>query len=443
MSSSLHTDPLLSSLCSNCRMNTPKYTCPGCSRRTCSLACVKQHKARVPCSGVRGVQNLSLKELYTVKGINNDYNFITRIERGIERAERIVIHEKGLIPKRSDREPISTAERERKRRRIMERDIEYNILDPDHAAIHKEHLARKVAGAVQRSGVIVKKAPMGMQRNKDNHTCLSFKRKRLNWQIEWITDDGTRTLDKVAETMPLGEGYDQGLHQRARAVMTTTERNATKKRKEKEIHRDRNAKRRKLDEGLSTGSSYLQNPKTSRWDVQSSDCILPARIMELPTEQPEQLPSSRSPHYFYLLRPFTPSSRPKVLIPLDSSKPLSHLLRGQVVFEFPTIYVSKNKPRDMPKSFIMEKDFLSIGHRDKGKAKGNGLVEYSDSDSDPDAGSESESEANVNLAEDPDSGSQSEKDEEVSSTDEDEGGATSWSESSEEDSDEDVDTAMV
>ncbi|ORX37142.1 hypothetical protein BD324DRAFT_566417, partial [Kockovaella imperatae] len=39
--------------CSICNRDPPKYTCPRCSYRTCSLTCSKAHKAKFECSGER------------------------------------------------------------------------------------------------------------------------------------------------------------------------------------------------------------------------------------------------------------------------------------------------------------------------------------------------------------------------------------------------------
>ncbi|KDO46088.1 hypothetical protein CISIN_1g047076mg [Citrus sinensis] len=42
-------------ICQECKYKVSKYKCPGCSIRTCSLACVKAHKQRTGCSGNRNV----------------------------------------------------------------------------------------------------------------------------------------------------------------------------------------------------------------------------------------------------------------------------------------------------------------------------------------------------------------------------------------------------
>ena len=36
-----------------CEAHLSKYCCPRCSLKTCSLPCVKQHKERDKCSGIR------------------------------------------------------------------------------------------------------------------------------------------------------------------------------------------------------------------------------------------------------------------------------------------------------------------------------------------------------------------------------------------------------
>ena len=40
-------------LCEECRACAFKYKCPGCGAKTCSLACVRAHKARTSCTGLR------------------------------------------------------------------------------------------------------------------------------------------------------------------------------------------------------------------------------------------------------------------------------------------------------------------------------------------------------------------------------------------------------
>lgn len=72
-------------------VNPPKYRCPRCSTRTCSLPCTRRHKLWSQCSGVRDpAAYLKRSELATEVAFDRDFNFITGIERTLERAERDV-----------------------------------------------------------------------------------------------------------------------------------------------------------------------------------------------------------------------------------------------------------------------------------------------------------------------------------------------------------------
>lgn len=83
------TDPVLSDLCTICHIQPPKYRCPRCSTRTCSLPCSRRHKLWSQCSGVRDpAAYLKRSELATESAFDRDFNFITGIERTLERAER-------------------------------------------------------------------------------------------------------------------------------------------------------------------------------------------------------------------------------------------------------------------------------------------------------------------------------------------------------------------
>jgi hypothetical protein len=66
-----------------------KYRCPGCSARTCSLPCYKRHQQWAQCNGKRDPAKFVKKsQLATPAGIDHDYNFLTSIERGLEKARR-------------------------------------------------------------------------------------------------------------------------------------------------------------------------------------------------------------------------------------------------------------------------------------------------------------------------------------------------------------------
>ncbi|KMU87162.1 hypothetical protein CIHG_05103 [Coccidioides immitis H538.4] len=102
----------LSELCTICHTNLPKYTCPRCSTRTCSLPCSKRHKLWSQCSGVRDpAAYLKRKELATPAAFDKDFNFITGIERCLERADRDA-ENRGIM--------LEDEERSKKKRRTGE-----------------------------------------------------------------------------------------------------------------------------------------------------------------------------------------------------------------------------------------------------------------------------------------------------------------------------------
>jgi len=140
-------------------------------------------------------------------------------------------------------------------------------------------------------------------------------------------------------------------------AMTPQELSAAKKRKANEIEHAKR-KRVRLEKKYRPrldSVPILQDSEKGTWS------FTPAYLSVPDTSQdaiPEPGPAIRSYH-LYLHRPLTPSSFPKVLVPLDANKNLAELLRAREVLEFPTIYVLDNRPEDLPKKFMLEKKYLA------------------------------------------------------------------------------------
>ncbi|OAA57520.1 aex-3-like, denn domain containing protein [Niveomyces insectorum RCEF 264] len=91
-------DPLLTTLCSICRAVPPRYKCPRCGARYCSVACNRRHRARAGCSGIRDVTAFVPRaRLCTSAGIDHDYNFLHGIELARVRAEKQIVEERRLL----------------------------------------------------------------------------------------------------------------------------------------------------------------------------------------------------------------------------------------------------------------------------------------------------------------------------------------------------------
>ncbi|KAI9828080.1 MAG: hypothetical protein M1832_003607 [Thelocarpon impressellum] len=268
-------EPLLSELCRICNTNVPRYRCPRCGLRTCSLPCSRRHKLWAQCDGVRdpGVY-VKRAELSTPAGIDRDFNFLVGIERRLERGDRDV-EERGIevADERDEQRPWSG------RRNLQKGES-------------------NVAAALERCGVVVRRAPKGMQRAKDNNTHWKKKQKCLTWTVEWIDESRKPKLGTLFETSTLAAAY-QGFEDEQRRLA-----------KKRELH---------LPEG-----------------------------------------ESEAPRYFYLLRPHTRSAA-HVLIPLSPSVPFSECLRDRVLLEFPTVYALPYPPTELPPGFVSESEYLGQG----------------------------------------------------------------------------------
>lgn len=119
--------------------NPPKYRCPGCSARTCSLPCYKRHQQLAQCSGKRDPTKYVTKtKLVTPSGVDHDYNFISGIERAVERS--------------SD-------------------DVEARKIGGDPSGKHRLPTpGSNLEKRIRETGVIVERAPVGMTRQKQNNT---------------------------------------------------------------------------------------------------------------------------------------------------------------------------------------------------------------------------------------------------------------------------------
>ncbi|CAK7215728.1 Box C/D snoRNA accumulation [Sporothrix curviconia] len=91
-------DPLLTTLCSVCRTNPPRYKCPRCNLPYCSVPCNRRHRARAGCSGIRDVTVfVPRSRLCTAAGIDRDYNFLQGIDVARASAVKHVVDERRVL----------------------------------------------------------------------------------------------------------------------------------------------------------------------------------------------------------------------------------------------------------------------------------------------------------------------------------------------------------
>lgn len=139
-------------VCEECKANPSKYKCPGCSLRSCSLACVKSHKKRTSCSGKRDQTQFVPLSQFDDSLLLSDFNLLEDVKRVAEAAERTRVKLCGY-PK---------------------------IRLPAHlkglqnaAAMRKTNLWFLPTGMLRR----------GRNKSRLNH---NYRKKSISWTIEWI-----------------------------------------------------------------------------------------------------------------------------------------------------------------------------------------------------------------------------------------------------------------
>ncbi|KAI3319078.1 hypothetical protein HD806DRAFT_509964 [Xylariaceae sp. AK1471] len=318
-------DPLLTSLCTICHIQAPRYKCPRCGARTCSLSCVKKHKTWSSCNGERDATAfVQLDKLKTDAGIDHDYNFLTKIERSVERAERILREDRDILPDEASRPPPH------KKSRLHKGQSRGRTAVDDGS----RKFDRNVMNRMRELGIHVSSVPYGMTRSKENKMSWNRRTKTINWQVEWVLfntelstavggqPQSTRILHKALDETPLHVAFTEALeHYRLRQLSD----------------RERAEEKRALRKQQAIGQGS-QDPTTNTW--QASPCL-----MQNHTDGSWSVPIETNGHHtarhkyrFFFLRQRKPIKGPKTLIPLKASENLASILPGQEIVEFPTIY---------------------------------------------------------------------------------------------------------
>ncbi|KAL2813910.1 hypothetical protein BJX63DRAFT_393559 [Aspergillus granulosus] len=338
-------ESLLTNLCAICHLQPPKYRCPRCSTRTCSLPCIRRHKLWSQCSGIRDpAAYLRRSELATESAFDRDFNFITSIERRIERADR----------EAEDRGVDVSGKRVRNAEVVGLEHEDFEQTEKDRNGNKRKRdlqsgLSRGEAGFVRRAkdgGVRVIKAPAGMSRGRVNGSKWHQKQKCLLWTVEWVTEEGSKRFNSV-ETCSVAEAYDRVFP-------------LSKEEWKNQVDNQPAGEDEQSAEITQEPESDV--PKTEPQSVSEPPGAQPTTQDNTNSNLPEDKPAPHRNVYLYLHCPRTPTKQP-VLCPLSPSTILANALRGRTVLEFPTIYVLR-KPLDESPSeednakFMLEKEYL-------------------------------------------------------------------------------------
>ncbi|KAI1766460.1 hypothetical protein GGR53DRAFT_464337 [Hypoxylon sp. FL1150] len=354
-------DPLLTSLCTICHIQSPKYKCPRCGTRTCSLACVTKHKKWSSCNGERDpTVYVPREKLKTDAGIDHDYNFLTKIERSVERAEKILREERDILPDEdaSSRPPPNKRARLHKGRSRGRVAFEENSRKWDRNSIQR----------MRQLGIRVSSVPYGMTRAKENNSSWNRRTRTMNWQVEWLewapiasegnnTTQPTRRMYKILDETALYLGFAEAQEYHRKVQLSDRERVEEKKQKASEKKTLTGGGQDMASTAWSAQEYTMQDSRTTAWN----DVISGLHATE----------GLKDRYRFYYLKPKTPSREQHKLVPLRPTENLASILPGQDIVEFPTICVLPANSTTIPDGYVVE----NRARRSK-KRQASSLVEY-------------------------------------------------------------------
>lgn len=412
-------DTVLSTLCSICHAQAPKYKCPGCGARTCSVACVQKHKTRADCVGVRNPRAfMPLSQLRTDAGIDHDFNFISSIERARQRSEKDLVEIRQLLNEKE----LRPANEEKQFHKIWHGDELHHI--PVQSQPHAKHgrpregpafidgFDKHVRRRLRFLDVEAITMPKGMGRQRENKTAWNRRTQSINWQVEWLVYSAPRLgflaggqqpplriLYKSLEGKPLNcalastlEWHRGHLDRQTREQLQLSQSGAANDTDNEPDPNETSTLNKKCNAHHHHHSNnkkqppppQIQDPTTSAWPsalyITQSPFSSGSRgawnqtttAASLPTTLEEDLAAWR----FFLLQASRPApntnthtnanTRARALIPLASTETLTTALAGRTVIEFPTVYALPPGWEGLPDGFVVDPGERRAAPREKG-----------------------------------------------------------------------------
>ena len=184
-------------LCEICHKNEFKYKCPKCLKKTCSLACSKEHKKTDACDGIahdptKYIPHEKLKDADDEKHESNplvqrDFNFLNSLKRTVElqKMDARTKNKRALMS--------STNNHANKRTRFNNSN--------DESGCPK----------VIRRGVTCLLLPKGMQRSAQNRSKWDKSLDLFVWSIEWLLCPPKNRVVPLQEDVQ--EGVQKGVQE--------------------------------------------------------------------------------------------------------------------------------------------------------------------------------------------------------------------------------------
>ncbi|KAM7098604.1 box C/D snoRNA protein 1 [Molossus nigricans] len=181
---------LAMSRCETCGTEEAKYRCPRCLRYSCSLPCVKKHKAEQTCNGVRDKTAYVSLQQFTEMDLLSDYRFLEDVARTADHISRDTLLKRPLSNK--------------------------------HMYFMKNR--------ARRQGINLKLLPNGFTKRKENSTFFDKKKQQFCWHVKLqfpqsqavyiekrVPDD--KTINEILRTYIDPEKSDPVIRQRLKAYI--------------------------------------------------------------------------------------------------------------------------------------------------------------------------------------------------------------------------------
>ncbi|KAK4133166.1 hypothetical protein BT67DRAFT_435048 [Trichocladium antarcticum] len=359
-------EAVLSTLCSICHAEPPKYKCPRCGARTCSMPCIQKHKARADCDGVRNPRAfLPITQLRTAAGVDHDFNFITSIERARQRSEkdlvevRQLLSEKELRPKNEEKLFHKVWYGDELRHVPVQSQPHTKHGRPQEGPSFIDGFDKHVRRRLRYLDIETITMPKGMARQRDNKTAWNRRTLTINWQVEWLVHGALpnsptsaeqdqkqplRILCKSLEGTPLHTALASALDgHRGQQPRADTDNEADPsdagppppRKKRKHLHNTNN------NTTNNTNNPPTQSPTTTAWPA----APYPTQSTDLPGAPWNQTTTTTAIASSSLNTPLAAwqffladAANPRALIPLAATDILTGALAGRTVLEFPTIF---------------------------------------------------------------------------------------------------------
>ncbi|KAI4625341.1 uncharacterized protein J4E87_005188 [Alternaria ethzedia] len=304
------------------------------------------------CSGKRDPTKFIKKsDLVTPRGIDHDYNFLSSIERNLEKAERVA----GTTAESTPQDGLSNRER---------MGVQYGKLE-------------------NAAGVKIMRAPKGMSRQKENKSHMSATKKatrNIVWTVEWFDETKRRVLTETSSTQSIQDAQpfvQQGSGAKSKKRKLNNEAPASQSSQSDPPHLPQNDV---APTAPDQDQPIEQHEVNSELQVNNAgpEGVTPGRgtpateEKQQPTKRQADLAETRpgdtrtdgqsmgsGQHRVFLLKPRTSTNR-HVLIPLDPSQSLGESLHGRTILEFPTIHVFPAGMEKLPEDYMLEEEYAKL-----------------------------------------------------------------------------------